>query len=68
MAFVRSDRTLLLQEWGDSYVQAALSGIVLEYPHLPLFVRTGPDAHRTHRERHPAFFGCYVWHSAVAMQ
>lgn len=36
-----------------------------EYPYALIAVVSGPDDLRLPRERHPAFHGCYDWHSAV---
>ena len=35
------------------------------YPYALVAVVTGPDDLRLPQERHPAFHGCYDWHSAV---
>lgn len=43
----------------------ALAGIEREYPHKPEHVVNGPEDARLPRELHPAFYGCYDWHSAV---
>ena len=43
----------------------ALAGIEREYPHKPEHVLNGPEDARLPRELHPAFYGCYDWHSAV---
>ncbi len=43
----------------------ALAGIGREYPHKPEHVfNTSADA-RTPRDLHPAFYGCYDWHSSI---
>lgn len=42
-----------------------LSGVHREYPHQPAHVVMSPSDTRVHRACHPAFFGCYDWHSAV---
>ncbi len=47
------------------FLPATLSILHREYPNgLALRLRTGADV-RGPRELHPAFFGCYDWHSAV---
>ncbi|HET8524544.1 MAG TPA: DUF2891 domain-containing protein [Thermomicrobiales bacterium] len=63
----REGRNALLRERASDYVQVALDGITTEYPVMPLFVATGPGPYRTHREMHPAFYGCFDWHSCVEM-
>lgn len=43
----------------------ALRCIGREYPYQPAHVITGPDDIATPRALHPAFYGCFDWHSAV---
>ncbi len=43
----------------------ALAGIEREYPHKPEHVLNEPDDAQLPRALHPAFYGCYDWHSAV---
>ena len=43
----------------------AIDGILQEYPHGEVVVLDGPADLRPPREMHPAFFGCFDWHSAV---
>ncbi len=45
--------------------QMALAGVTREYPHKPEHVLNAAADVRTPRELHPAFYGCYDWHSAV---
>jgi hypothetical protein len=49
----------------SSFAKLALAGVVREFPHKPDHVLNGPSDARTPRELHPAFYGCYDWHSAV---
>lgn len=49
----------------EQYARLALAGLVREYPNQPGY-RLACDADlRPPREVHPAFHGCYDWHSAV---
>jgi hypothetical protein len=49
----------------SSLAQVGLAGATREYPHkLDHVYRDAADA-RTPRDLHPAFYGCYDWHSAV---
>jgi hypothetical protein len=57
----------VLRDRAADYVRIALEGITTDYPVMPLFVATGPGPYRTHREMHPAFYGCFDWHSCVEM-
>jgi len=61
------ERVALLEGRATEYIDVALANIVREYPHMPLFIATGPEAYRSHRELHPAFFGSFDWHSCVEM-
>lgn len=45
--------------------QLALSGIDREYPNKPNQVLRGPDDILSPKQLHPAFFGCFDWHSSV---
>jgi hypothetical protein len=65
--FSQQDRRAILSDHATAYIDVALTNLVREYPHMPLFIATGPDSYRTHRELHPAFFGSFDWHSCVEM-
>lgn len=45
--------------------QMALAGVTREYPHKPEHLLNAATDLRTPRALHPAFYGCYDWHSAV---
>ncbi|MBA2277619.1 MAG: DUF2891 domain-containing protein [Chloroflexia bacterium] len=67
MTFDRKERASLLHERAAGYVQTALGAITREYPTMPYYIATGPGPYPTHRELHPAFYGCFDWHSCVEM-
>jgi hypothetical protein len=67
MAWDQGSRLELLRERAGAYLGVALKGIVREYPHMPYFVAAHSGSYRTHREFHPAFYGCFDWHSCVEM-
>lgn len=48
-----------------AFAKLALAGIQKEYPNKPGHVLAGPQDVLSPRELHPAFYGCYDWHSAV---
>jgi len=48
-----------------AFARLALAGIAKEYPNKPADVLNGDADVRPPREIHPAFYGCYDWHSAV---
>lgn len=55
----------LTAEHAARFAALALKCIGCEYPYHPAHVITGPDDLRTPRAMHPAFYGCFDWHSAV---
>lgn len=56
-----------LDEVADGYLATILRAVRQEYPNAPRHVTTGPDDRPTPRDAHPAFYGCFDWHSAVEM-
>lgn len=56
-------RELLADDW----LRVGVANLFREYPHRPNLYIAGPGPYRTHRERHPVFFGAYDWHSCVEM-
>ncbi len=55
---------LTLQE-ASSYARQALAGLCREFPNAPSQVINTPDDITSPRMLHPAFYGCFDWHSAV---
>jgi hypothetical protein len=49
----------------DRFAKLALSCIDREYPNKPEQVLEGPADVKAPRDFHPAFYGCYDWHSSV---
>jgi Protein of unknown function (DUF2891) len=47
------------------FAALALACVQREFPCQPGHVVKGPDDLKRPRELHPAFYGCYDWHSAV---
>jgi hypothetical protein len=45
--------------------RTALTNVTREFPYAAVTVVSGPEDLRLPRDRHPAFYGCYDWHSAV---
>jgi len=56
---------LATPELADRLAELPLQGIAREYPNKLDHVINGPQDLRSPRELHPAFYGCYDWHSAV---
>jgi hypothetical protein len=48
-----------------AFAKVALAGLDKEYPNKPQHVMIGPESKLGPRELHPAFFGCFDWHSSV---
>ena len=59
------DALELTAEVANRFAELPLAGIRREYPNAPGILLNGPQDLRTPRELHPAFYGCYDWHSAV---
>ena len=55
----------LTEERASHFAALALKGICREYPNKPDHVLNGPADVCTPRTLHPAFYGCFDWHSAV---
>ena len=67
MGFGPETRREMLRERAGEYVETAIRCAVREYPHAAYVYVTGPGPISSHRERHPAFFGSFDWHSCVEM-
>src|SRR5689334_2517939 len=57
--------TQLTIEQASHFAPIALAGITREYPNSPGIVMNGPEDARAPRAWHPAFYGCFDWHSSV---
>jgi hypothetical protein len=55
----------LSQDQASAFARLALKGIGKEYPNKPGHVLTGDADVRSPRQVHPAFYGCFDWHSSV---
>jgi hypothetical protein len=51
----------------STYAESIITSIQQEYPNQMQHTMTGPDDRPTPREAHPAFYGCFDWHSSVEM-
>ncbi|MGP0065959.1 MAG: DUF2891 domain-containing protein [Isosphaeraceae bacterium] len=56
---------VLTLERASAFARLALKGLSKEYPNKPEHVMGGPDDVKGPKALHPAFFGCYDWHSSV---
>ncbi len=55
----------LTVEHVTAFATLALNGIHREYPNKPSNVMIDAKSVRSPREMHPAFYGCFDWHSSV---
>src|SRR4051812_36115956 len=55
----------LTQEQAAGFARLALKGVRKEYPNKPGHVITGEKDVLGPKQMHPAFYGCYDWHSSV---
>jgi hypothetical protein len=58
-------KTALTKERASAFARLALKGLSKEYPNKPEHVMAGPGDVLSPKALHPAFFGCYDWHSSV---
>src|SRR5437764_9960706 len=49
----------------SAFARLALKGIQQEYPNKPGHVLNDDADSKTPKALHPAFYGCYDWHSSV---
>jgi hypothetical protein len=61
------DTTMTLGEVASVYADTIIRAVRQEFPNSMQHVITGPDDRPTPRELHPAFYGCFDWHSSVHM-
>jgi hypothetical protein len=55
----------LTREEASAFAKLALKGASKEYPYKPGIVLAGSEDVKEPRKFHPAFHGCFDWHSAV---
>ena len=55
----------LTDEQVSDFAGLALKGMDQEYPNKPSNVMAGPESVQSPQEMHPAFYGCFDWHSSV---
>jgi hypothetical protein len=64
---------LVMPGFGDTFsddqvavfARLALKGLDIEYPNKPSNVMAGAEDVRSPKDMHPAFYGCFDWHSSV---
>ena len=65
MLVFAEDTVELNVERASAFAKMARAGIDREYPNKPGEVLTGPQDLKSPRALHPAFYGCFDWHSSV---
>jgi hypothetical protein len=55
----------LTRDQASAFARLALKGLSKEYPNKPEHVVGGPSDVKGPKALHPAFFGCFDWHSSV---
>src|SRR6478609_6991408 len=55
----------LTETHASAFARLALKGAKREYPNKPGHVQLDDKDAKTPKSLHPAFYGCYDWHSAV---
>ncbi len=53
------------REQASRFAALALKCVTKEYPNKPDHVLNGPNDVRSPKSLHPAFYGCFDWHSSV---
>lgn len=56
-----------LADLAPGFAATIIGAVRREYPNAPRHVMTGPDDMANPSQLHPAFYGCFDWHSAVEM-
>lgn len=56
-----------LEQVASTYAETIIHSIQQEYPNQMQHVMTDPEDRPRPREAHPAFYGCFDWHSSVEM-
>jgi len=56
-----------LEQVASTYAETIIGSIQQEYPNQMQHMMTGPEDRPRPHEAHPAFYGCFDWHSSVEM-
>ncbi len=56
-----------LRQVASTYAATIVKATNQEYPNALRHIMTSPDDRPTPRQIHPAFYGCFDWHSCVEM-
>lgn len=61
------DAKTSLAQIASAYAESIIHSIQQEYPNQMQHMMTGPEDRPRPREAHPAFYGCFDWHSSVEL-
>src|SRR5580658_1373412 len=61
----KKEASTMTQEQASAFARLALKGIHKEYPNKPADVLNDDGDIKGPRLMHPAFYGCFDWHSSV---
>ena len=64
-AQAEKDQLSLTQDEGSHFARLALKCVRKEYPNKPDHTINDSDDVRSPKAMHPAFYGCFDWHSTV---
>src|SRR5262245_14478337 len=60
-----AEEPAMTREQASAFAKLALKGIRKEFPNKPEHVMSGAADVKSPKALHPAFYGCYDWHSCV---
>ena len=63
--YAEDRHSTLTREQASAFAMLALKGVNKEFPNKPDHVVTGLEDVKAPKALHPAFYGCYDWHSSV---
>ncbi|MCE9531927.1 MAG: DUF2891 domain-containing protein [Planctomycetes bacterium] len=61
----KKEGTTMTQEQASAFAKLALKGLQKEYPNKPADVLNEASDIKSPKAMHPAFYGCFDWHSSV---
>jgi hypothetical protein len=62
---VAKEHGVMTREQASAFAKLALKGLQKEYPNKPGDVLNSADDVKSPKALHPAFYGCFDWHSSV---
>src|SRR5580692_5343797 len=62
---VEKEKSIMTPEQASAFARLALKGLHKQYPNKPADVLNDDKDVQSPRAMHPAFYGCFDWHSSV---